>query len=233
MDNDNFTISSWSGGKDSILACYKAIKAGENVKYLLNFVSKEYRRTCFHGIEADLLRLQTELSGIPLVQKEVSSDLNKYETEFKQAVVALKNKGAKKMVFGDIYLDEHKQWVTRVCSELNIEAIEPLWKKTPEDVVDEFIKAGFKAIVVSCNSKFLDKDFIGRPINKELISYLKKRGICPCGENGEFHTFVLSGPLFKTEIEITKSRIVSKKGYGKYWFLDIQEYKSQKKEKRQ
>ena len=92
-------------GKDSCLACYKAMKSGYRVGYLLNFISNQYKRCCFHGIEADLLDLQAELTGIPLIQKEVSSDMEKYETEFKEAVSEIKPKGIQGMVFGDIYLN--------------------------------------------------------------------------------------------------------------------------------
>ena len=91
------TISSWSGGKDSCLACYKAMKAGHQVKYLLNFITREYKRCCFHGIEAKLLGLQASLVGIPLVQKEVSPDMKKYEEEFKEAVSGLMAKGKKRV----------------------------------------------------------------------------------------------------------------------------------------
>lgn len=108
-------ISSWSGGKDSCLACYKAIQEGYEVKFLLNFISKEYKRCCFHGIEARLLKLQAELIGIPLIQKEVGPDMKEYEKEFKKAVEELKLKGIKGMVFGDVYLEEHRSWVERVC----------------------------------------------------------------------------------------------------------------------
>jgi len=97
--------SSWSGGKDSCLACYKAIESGYRVTHLLNFISREYKRCCFHGIEADLLNLQAELIGIPLIQKEVSPDMEKYETEFKAAVSEIKTKSVHGMVFGDVYLE--------------------------------------------------------------------------------------------------------------------------------
>lgn len=216
------TISSWSGGKDSCLACYKAMQKGHKVNYLLNFISKEYRRCCFHGISADLLKLQAELIGIPLVQKEVSSDMQKYEEEFKEAVSSLKTD---MMIFGDIYLEEHLNWVNRVCKELNVQPIETLWNIPPESVVEEFINLGFKAIVVSCQANILEKDFIGRHVDRDFIKELKQNNICSCGENGEFHTLVLDGPMFKNSIEIIKSKAILKEGFWKHWFLDIEEYK--------
>jgi len=218
-------ISSWSGGKDSCLACYKAIGSGYDVRYLLNFISKKYKRCCFHGIKGKLLRLQAELVGIPLVQKEVSPDMKEYEKEFKQAVSELKAAGIRGMVFGDVYLQEHKSWVERVCKELEIQPIEPLWAISPDNIVREFIELGFRAIVVSCQAKLFGEEFIGRYVNGDFLKELKEKKICPCGENGEFHTFVLDGPIFKKRIEITKSQTVLKEGFWKHWFLDIKDYK--------
>jgi len=217
-------VSSWSGGKDSCLACYKTNESGYRVRYLLNFISKEYKRCCFHGIEAPLLKLQAELIGIPLIQKDVSADMEKYETEFKAAVSEIKTKGIQGMVFGDVYLEEHKNWVERVCKDLEILPIEPLWNHPPLRVVEEFIELGFKAIVVSCKADIFGKDFIGRYLDKDLLQELKMRNICPCGENGEFHTFVIDGPMFKRRIEILESEPVLKEGFWRHWFLDIQRY---------
>lgn len=222
MDN-LVAISSWSGGKDSCLACYKAIKEGYQIKYLLNFISKESKRCCFHGLEAKLIKLQTELIGIPLIQKEVTPDMQEYEKEFKAAVSELKD--ARAMVFGDIYLDEHKEWVERVCRDLDIMPIEPLWNDSPSNLVEEFIDLGFKALVVSCQADKFGKDFVGREVDKNLLAELNSRNICPCGENGEFHTLVVDGPMFKKRIEILESEPVFKEGFWKYWFLDIKRYK--------
>lgn len=218
-------ISSWSGGKDSCLACYKAIQQGYKIKYLLNFVSREFKRCCFHGIEAELIKLQAELIGIPLIQKEVTADMQKYEEEFKSAVLELKSKDINTMVFGDIYLDEHKEWVERVCKDLDIRPIEPLWNESPSNLIEEFIDLGFKAVIVSCQADKFSKDFLGRQVDKELLDELKSRDICPCGENGEFHTLVVDGPLFKKRIEILESEPVLKEGFWKYWFLDIKKYR--------
>jgi len=218
-------VSSWSGGKDSCLACYKAIESGYQVRYLLNFISKEYKRCCFHGIEASLLNLQAELIGILLIQREVSADMEKYETEFKAAVSEIKTKEIQGMVFGDVYLEEHRNWVERVCKDLEILPIQPLWNHTPFRVLEEFIDLGFKAIVVSCKADMFSKDFIGRVIDKDLIRELQMRNICPCGENGEFHTFVIDGPMFKRKIEILESEPILKEGFWRHWFLDIRRYK--------
>jgi uncharacterized protein (TIGR00290 family) len=217
-------ISSWSGGKDSCLACYKAMQQGYDVKLLLNFVSRESKRGCFHGIEGGLLKFQADLAGIPLAQKEVSPDMQKYEEEFKAAVTELSGKDIGLMVFGDIYLLEHESWIERVCADLNINALEPLWDNSPENIIDEFLKLGFKAIIVSCKADIMGKEFLGRYVDKSLVEELKKRDICPCGEKGEFHTLVVDGPIFKRPIKIVEAVTVIKEGFWKHWFLDIKKY---------
>lgn len=223
---DNLTVvSAWSGGKDSCLATYRAIKQGYQVKYLLNFISKGIRRGCFHGIESELMQMQADAVGIPIIQKEVSPDMQEYEKEFKEAVSGLKSKGIKGMVFGDIYLQEHKEWVGRVCADLDITAIEPIWNESPSKLMEEFINLGFKAIIVSAQADKFSKEFLGKEVDKNLITELASRDICPCGENGEFHTLVVDGPIFKKGIEITESIPMLKEGFWKHWFLDIKKYR--------
>jgi len=212
-------ISSWSGGKDSCLACYKAILEGCNVSHLVNFISREYKRVSFHGTEAELVRLQTEAIGIALLQKETTKD--GYEQEFKEAVRSLSRNGIRGMVFGDIYLEEHKAWVERVCGELEIEAVEPLWGRNSEEVLSDFIDAGFEAVIVSAQSKFIGEEWIGRQVDKDFIEYLKDKNIDVCGENGEYHTLVINGPIFDKRIEIIESRTINRDGY---WFLDTCKY---------
>ena len=217
-------ISSWSGGKDCCLSYYKAVKQGCRVKYLLNFISKGTGRGCFHGIESGLLRRQADLIGVPLVQKEVSPDMKRYEDEFKEAVNELKAEGIGAMIFGDIYLIDHASWVERVCGDLAITTIEPLWNVPAKDVVREFVDSGFKAIIVSCQAEKLGKEFIGRRIDKEIIKEFESRGVCPCGENGEYHTLVVDGPIFKEPIKILESEAILRDGFWKHWFLDIKKY---------
>jgi len=217
-------IASWSGGKDSCLALFKAIQQGYDIKLLLNFISRESKRGCFHGIDGKLLKHQADLIGIPLVQKEVSPDMQKYEEEFKAAVTELRGNDIDSMVFGDIYLLEHESWIKRVCADLKINALEPLWNNPPDDIIDEFLKSGFKTIIVSCKADIMGREFLGRYIDKELIKELKKRDICPCGEKGEYHTLVVDGPIFSKPIEIIETEPIIKEGFWKHWFLDIKKY---------
>lgn len=222
-------IASWSGGKDSCLACYQAILAGHQVEFLLNFISKEYKRCCFHGINQELLQAQTDCLGISLVQKEVSPEMDKYEKEFKTAVEELKKEDIEGMVFGDVYLEEHKNWVERVCKELRIKPIEPLWKIEPIKIVTDFINIGFKAVVVSAKADLFDEKDIGKEIDQDFLNDLIRRNICPCGENGEFHTFVYDGPIFKKRIEILQTEKIIREGFWKHWYLDIQKWETNAK----
>jgi diphthine-ammonia ligase len=223
-------ISSWSGGKDSCLALFKAIQKGYEISILLNFISEEYKRCCFHGVSNELMNIQAEAIQIPIVQKSVPADMKEYETQFKLAVNELKEKRKiQGMVFGDIYLEEHKSWVDRVCNDIEITPIEPLWNLPAEKVVKEFIDIGFKAIVISAKADLFEEDFLGREINYALISEIKKKNICCCGENGEFHTFVYDGPIFKKKIIINETEKILKEGFWKHWFLDIKKYKIEQK----
>lgn len=218
-------IGSWSGGKDSCFACYKAKQQGHDLVGLLNLVSKESGRCCFHGIDGRLLALQADLTGLPIVQYKMSDDMTAYEGEFKTALRELKHKfGAEGVVFGDIYLDEHKEWVERVCRDAGMQALEPLWAMAPADIANDFIQAGFRAVVVSGKADLFGKDVAGRELDAAFIRELVQKGICPCGEHGEFHTLVVDGPLFCRRINITKAKAVFKQGFWNHWSLDIQDW---------
>lgn len=227
-------IVSWSGGKDSCLACYKAIKMGYKISHLMNFITAEYQRVALHGIRKELIQKQAESIGLPLVQKEViSGPESNYEMVFKETIRVLLPGGIKGLVCGDIYLQEHKQWLEARCAELGIELVEPLWGMRTEDIMDEFLNAGFQSLLVSARPESerpqtgLPKEWIGKIIDRDFVQYLKKHKpyIDLCGEGGEYHTFVINGPLFKKKIEIKQTAVVEKQTpYGPWYFLDIQKY---------
>ncbi len=121
-------------------------------------------------------------------------------------------------IFGDIDVQEHKVWICRVCSELDIEPIFPLWGRETEDIVHDFIDAGFDAIIVAVKAEILGEKWLGRKIDKKLIGDLMDGKIDPCGEAGEYHTFVVDGPLFRRRVKILDSDKVLKNGY---WLLNI------------
>ena len=218
-------VASWSGGKDACLAMHRARSDGHDIVCLLNFISREFGRCCFHGIEAELMKRQAECLGIEMVQHAVSPDMDRYEQEFKAAVTSLReSRGVEGMVFGDIYLDEHREWVERVCSDLAIKPVEPLWHREPAELVDEFVGLGYRAVVTSARHDMFDESFVGSAVDSDMKRYLVSRRICPCGENGEFHTFVYDGPVFGKRIDITESGKISRDGFWKHWYLDIRKY---------
>jgi len=196
-----------------------AMKSGHEISCLVNFISQEYKRVSFHGTEAALIKLQAESIGLPLFQEETTPDA--YEKEFKGVVKGLIPGGIEGMIFGDIYLDEHKAWVERVCGDLGIKAIEPLWNKKTEDIFLELIDSGFEALVVSAKKDLFTKDWIGKRLDRKFLKYLKENNIDICGENGEYHTLVVDGPIFKEKIKIDHGKVVER---GSHLFLDTVEY---------
>lgn len=211
---------SWSSGKDSCFACYKAMQLGYNVTYLMNFISEEFKRVSFHGVKSELVKMQAESLGIPLLQKAVPPPrYERYEQTFRETLNVLKLRGIKTLVAGDIFLLDCRNWVENVCEEEGFKVIEPLWNRKSKDILTEFISLGFKAIVTATQAKLLDESWVGRQVDREFMQDLeKKKGVDLCGENGEFHTFVFDGPIFKERIEILELGKVLRDGY---WFLDI------------
>jgi uncharacterized protein (TIGR00290 family) len=208
----------WSGGKDSTISLYLAMKNRNiKIKYLLNMVSEDGIFSRSHGINSTLLNLQTQAIGIPIVQRRATWE--NYESEFKKIVTELKNKDIQAGVFGDIDLQEHRDWVERVCKDIGIKPILPLWKKDREELMNEFISSGFKAIVVATNADFLGKEWLGREVDNKFIDDLKKLGdIDLCGEKGEYHTFVFGGPIFRKPVEFISGEKVLKE---EHWLLEL------------
>jgi diphthine-ammonia ligase len=204
-------FSSWSGGKECALATYKAISQGHEVLYLL--ISEDGQRSRSHGTKASVLALQGEAIGIPLIQ--VKTSWENYEENFKKVVRELKDKGIEGGVFGDMDLEEHREWVERVCSEIGIKAFLPLWGIKAEELIEEFLKLKFKATVVATR---LDENFLGKVLDKALVGQISKLGSHPCGENGEYHTFVTDGPIFRKALKVTRGE--SKK-IDNVWFWEI------------
>lgn len=210
-------FASFSGGKESTISCYRATKLGINISYLVNMTSCDGRYCRSHGISSEVLRIQAESIGIPLIQRKTSWE--NYEEGFKKVISRVKKAGIEAGVFGDIDLQEHRDWVERVCSEVGIKPILPLWGKEREQILKEFIEVGFKAVIVATKADFLGKEWLGRQIDEEFIKDLKTLGIDLCGEEGEYHTFVFDGPLFRKPIRIIPGKKVLKRNH---WFLEIE-----------
>lgn len=209
---------SWSGGKESALSLYRAKKEGISIKYLLNMITEDGKHSRSHGLSKGLLKQQAENIGIPILQP--CSSWQTYESEFKKAVGQLKMEGIEIGIFGDIDMEEHRVWVERVGSECGIKPILPLWDSRRDKLLKEFIESEFSAIVVSVNTSFLGKEWLGRCVDNKFISDLKGiANVDICGEKGEYHTFVYNGPIFKKPMEIIIRGEILK---DNYWFLEIE-----------
>jgi len=209
---------SWSGGKEACLACFKAVERKTlKVKCLLNMVSEDGTRSRTHGLSADMLKLQAEAMGISIIQK--NTGWQGYEEEFKKALLGFKKEGIDTGIFGDIDIQAHRDWVEKTCKDVGVKPILPLWKKKRENLLEEFICAGFKAIVVAVKAEFLGSEWLGRKIDGKFIKELKAiDNVDLCGENGEYHTFVYDGPIFKRPVEFIMTERTSS---NKHWFLKL------------
>ena len=213
-------FTSWSGGKDSCLACYRAIASGLEVRYLANTVTEDGKRSRSHGLPARVIQVQSQAMGISLVQRRTTWD--NYEVEFKSMLRIFKQEGVNGGVFGDIDFEEHRQWVERVCQEADIVPHLPLWGESQGKILRDFIDLGFEAIIVATKADLFGKEWLGQKIDLDFIRHLDKlketKDITLCGEAGEYHTLVIDGPLFKKRMEILKTRKVFR---DTRWFLDI------------
>jgi len=213
-------FTSWSGGKDSCLACYQAMTSGLKVHYLLNMITEDGRHSWTHGQSAELLQTQSKAIGIPLIQRRTT--MADYEANFKDTLLALKREGITGGVFGDIDIEEHREWIARVCKEVDITPYSPLWGQTQEKVLNSFIASGFEAVVVTAKADLFGEEWLGRKVDEDLLSHLlelkKINDFQLCGEMGEYHTFAFDGPLFKQRIEILEANKVLREGR---WFLEI------------
>ncbi|MFC1992282.1 diphthine--ammonia ligase [Chloroflexota bacterium] len=216
----NKAFISWSGGKDCCLACYQATADGLNIRYLANMLTEDgtYSRT--HGLSAGVLHIQSQAIGIPLLQRKTTWDT--YEDEFKKLLLSFKQEGINDGVFGDIDLDEHREWVERVCDSVGITPHLPLWGKRQDEILKHFISLGFEAIVVATKADMLGEEWLGRRIDIDFINQLtgldKTNNITTCGEAGEYHTLVIAGPIFQHRLEMRETRKVLRNGH---WFLEV------------
>jgi len=204
----------WSGGKDSAFALYKTLNENiYSVEYLLTTVSAKYHRISMHGVREELLDKQTQSIGIPL-QKVFLPDvasMEVYENAINDQMVEFQKKGINHAIFGDIFLEDLKQYRIEQLKRINMQAVFPVWKIDTMDMVLDFIAKGFKAIVVSIDARYLDNSFAGAQLDKHFLNNLPKN-VDPCGENGEFHSFVYDGPIFKSPVTFT----IGEKVYKEY-----------------
>ena len=208
----------WSAGKDSCFAYYKAKQQGHNIISLFNFTEFDGANSLSHGLSAGIIHRQITATGLSFLQKPMPKE--NYRNEFIALIQQWKKeKGIEGIVFGDIYLEEHKEWIERACKESGVAPIFPLWGKDTAILINEIIEAGFKAIIVSVLKDSLGNEWLGRKIDNDFVKEISNLcNIDPCGEKGEFHTFVYDGPIFKKPVEFTIGKKISK---DKHWFLEL------------
>ncbi|MGG7212940.1 diphthine--ammonia ligase [Clostridium nigeriense] len=210
-------VMSYSCGKDSTLALYRMIRDGHKPAALLITVDKKAIRSWFHGVPEDLLQEVSKSLNIPLLL--VKCEGEEYEDSFNKALSKAKNElGAEICVFGDIDIEAHRAWCTDRCNEAEIEAIFPLWQESREGLTFEFIDTGFKTVIKNVRLDVLSTDFLGKQLTKPVVKDIVEAGSDACGENGEYHTFVFDGPLFKYPIKFRDNGIITNETHG---FLDI------------
>jgi len=208
-------LVSWSGGKDSCLALYEILKAGElQVAALLTTVTRDYDRISMHGVRRVLLQQQAASLGIPLHEVYISKGASneEYESRMEEALIQYRDRGMRSVVFGDLFLEDIKVYRDRFLSRLEMQGLYPVWKRDTTGFIREFIDLGFKARVTCVNAERLDSSFAGRVIDDEFLNQLPPE-VDPCGENGEFHTFVFAGPCFREEIKLVTGDTVLRDGH--------------------
>ena len=197
---------SYSGGKDGALALHRLISAGHTPIALISTMNAEQHRTWFHGIQLDLLEAVSASLGIPLVVCECVPD--EYSQEFERGLIRAKEMGAEACAFGDIDIESHREWDEERCTNAGLGCILPLWKQERAVLVREAIEAGFKAMIKIVQCDKLDESFLGKDLSLRLVEDIAAAGADACGENGEYHTFVHDGPIFKHKIPLVNQGIV-------------------------
>lgn len=227
-------IFNWSSGKDSSLALFKIIQDNNyEVTALLTSINKEFQRISMHGVHVSLLEKQAESLGLPLIKMELPKEpsMEEYRTIMDKTMSHVKSMGVTASIFGDIFLEDLRQYREDQLNTIGMEAVFPLWKQNTAELIHEFLGLGFKTIVTCVNGTYLDKSFAGRIIDQQFLDDLPEN-VDPCGENGEFHTFTFDGPIFKEPILFEIGETV-KKTYPKpktdseedgeyvFWFCDL------------
>jgi uncharacterized protein (TIGR00290 family) len=203
----------WSGGKDSSLCLHYIMQDKRyGVDCLLTSVNAAHNRISMHGVRRELLEQQAEAIGLPLHTIELPEQpgMQEYEQAMLEKVSQFKQNGYTHAVFGDIFLEDLKRYREEKLQTVDMQAVFPLWKISTKQLMDDFLRSGFKAIIVCVNEKFLDKSFCGRLIDESFVRDLPAN-VDVCGENGEYHSYVFDGPVFKHPVPYTKGEIVERR----------------------
>jgi len=214
-------LFTWSGGKDSALALYELLRiGGSTVASLLTTLSEDYDRISMHGVRRILLEQQAQSLGFPLetvfIPKEADNTI--YESRMSEILNQYKRAGISTIVFGDIFLSDLRAYREENLSRIAMNALFPLWGMDTGELAERFIELGFAAIVTCVDGDVLDETFAGSLYNRDFLSRLPQE-VDPCGENGEFHTFVFDGPLFSRRIQFEKGEVVLRN--ERFYFCDL------------
>lgn len=224
MDLNKLTekvLFAWSGGKDSAMALHEMKKANcYEITGLLTTLTEDYDRISMHGVRRALLEKQADLLGIPLEKVFISkqSSNEEYESRMRAALEKYREAGVTSVAFGDIFLEELKRYREDNLANLRMKGIFPIWKKDSTKLAHAFIDEGFRAVITCVDSQALNKSFVGREFDQKFLYDLPPT-VDPCGENGEFHSFVYDGPIFKKRITYTKGHIVLRD--NRFYYCDV------------
>jgi uncharacterized protein (TIGR00290 family) len=202
----------WSSGKDACFALWTLQQQGVyGVRYLFTTLSAGYRRVSMHGVREALLDEQARQVGIPLKKAFLpeNASMEDYNGIMQAAMEEMLLENIRHAVFGDIFLEDLKQYREQQLAKAGMQGVFPLWRQDSRTLLLQLIKAGFKAVVVCVNARLLDASFAGRIIDEQFLHDLPP-GVDPCGENGEFHTFVFDGPLFKAPVDFKLGETVER-----------------------
>lgn len=202
----------WSGGKDSALALYHAQQdPGIEIKAIITTLNQQYRRISMHGISEAILDRQVEQLGVPLIKMWVPNEPanNTYEEVLLNICRQLTLDGIDTVIFGDIFLEDLRQYRENLLKPLGLACYFPLWKRPTYQLINEFISLGFQTITCCISTAMLDNSWIGKQIDERFLKELPE-GVDSCGENGEFHTFCFAGPIFKKTISYQSGEVIFK-----------------------
>lgn len=212
----------WSSGKDSALALEATVRdPALGVAALLVTVTDGYDRISMHGVRRSLLRAQAGALGMKLEEVVIPIKCSNahYEQAMRQALEPYQAAGVNRCVFGDLFLDGIREYRERNLAQVGMSGLYPLWGRNTAELARQFIERGFRAVIVCVDSSQLDPSFCGREFDNRLLAELPA-GVDPCGENGEFHTFVYDGPIFSHPVAVRRGEVVDREGF---MFCDLLE----------
>lgn len=202
---------SFSGGKDSILALDRALRQGLQVDFLVTMYDEASRRVRFHGVPLELIQAQASALGIPLLA--YSNRPETFETAFLESLRELRQRGITTLLFGNIHLADVRAWYEERSVAAGLIHREPLWGEAPARLVREFLARGYTAVLTCIEEGHARADWLGAPLSEELVQSFEQAGIDPCGERGEYHTFVHAGPQFSAPLPIHLGERISQAGF--------------------